>query len=157
MADQTVINRRLLAWCSIEFSLLRTTPEGAPAAEEIITPIVALNYDDGANPTPQMGAGDLPHGVSEGSYEPGSMSFSCYTRYARDLMRRATNNGAVPLSSVDFRMVLKMRERGSDDILVDQVDFRIAKAKDDRKPGPDGLLTVFDCVPTLILRSGVRI
>lgn len=148
-----VVNRRMWAWASQEFSVIRDR-----ASEEIVTPITALSYSDAANPVAVMASGDLPHGVSDGTYVPGSMSITLLSRYARELMRRVTSNGAVRLSMVDCRLVVKYSNGPSEDPTVDEIDFRFLDVSDDSTAGTgDPRVTVFSCLPVLIQRSGVVI
>lgn len=153
MAAPTVINGKIPAWSSLEFSIIR---DGA--AEEIITPIRALDYSDGSSPVVVMGAGYYPLGVSEGQYVPGSMAVTFLARFARQLMRRITSNGAVPLSSVSCRFVVKQRLRGEDEIDTDEIDFHFTEASDSRAQGTgDPNETQLACLPILIRRNGVVI
>lgn len=160
MADPapTVINRRIWAWSSIEFSMLGTGVDGRPLPEEIVTPIRSIDYDDGSSPTIVMAAGYYPHGIADGQYTPGSMTLVLLAQYAREFMSRVTNNGAVELSSVDLRLVLKMRARHQQTVLRDDIDFRLIAPSDSRaQGGGDPLETSFACLPTLIRRNGVVI
>jgi hypothetical protein len=154
---QTVINRRLWAWSSCEWLMLRTGPDGKPAADEIIVPVIAVSYNDGAGVSAVMAAGDAVYGVADGQYEIGGMSITLLSQFAREWMKRATADGSIPLSQVDFHLTAKKRAAGSQTVIRDDVDFRVTKATDDHKVGPDALATVFECLPTLILRDGVRI
>lgn len=157
MARQTVINRRVWAWSSIEWEIIRTNPDGSAAAREIILPILALDYDDECTITNVQAAGDGIYGVADGQYNPKGMSITLLAKYYRELGRQATNGGEVPLSSVDFRIVAKMRARGESTVITDEIDFRMMAPKDSRKTGNEPLQTVVACLPQLILRDGVRI
>lgn len=153
MAAPLVINRKLWAWASQEFSIIR---DGA--AEEIVTPIRALDYSDGANPTVVMASGDLPHGVSDGTYVPGSMSITLLSRYYRELTRRVTNNGAVRLSTVLLRLVVKYSNEAGADPTIDEIDFCMTEPSDSSTQGTgDPRETVVACLPIFIRRSGVVI
>lgn len=154
----TVINGKIPAWASLEFSIVHTKSDGSQSAEEVITPIRALDYSDGSSPVVVMGAGYFPIGVSEGQYVPGSMSMTLLAGFARRLMRRITGDGAVPLSSVSCRLVVKQRVRASDEVQTDEIDFHFMEPSDSRAQGSgDPNETVFACLPILIRRDGVVI
>jgi hypothetical protein len=151
MALPITVNRRLWAWSSQEFSLIR-----GGAAEELITPIRALDYSDSANPTVVMAAGALPYGFADGTYVPGSMSITLLSAYHRDVTRRITSNGAVQLSTVDLRLVVKYSNGPTEDPSIDEIDFRMTEVADSSAHSTgDARETVITCMPILIRRSGV--
>ena len=151
MAQPLIINRRLWAWASQEFSVIR---DGA--AEEIVTPIRALDYSDGANPSVVMASGDMPHGVSDGTYVPGSMSITLLSKYYRELSRRITNNGETRLSTHLLRLVVKYSNGPTEDPAIDEIDFSMIEAADSSAHSTgDPRETVVACLPILIRRSGV--
>lgn len=153
MALSIAVNRRLWAWSSQEFSLVR---DGA--AEELVAPIRALDYSDSANPSVVMASGDLPYGVADGTYVPGSMSITLLSKYYREASRRITNNGAVRLSTVPLRLVVKYANGPNEDPSIDELDFFFTEPSDSSAQGTgDPRETVCACLPVMIRRSGVII
>lgn len=153
MALPITVNRRLWGWSSQEFSIIR---DGA--AEELITPIRALDYSDSANPTIAMASGAMPYGYVDGTYVPGSLSITFLARYYRDLSRRITGNGLVQLSTVDLQLVVKYANGPTEDPSIDEISFRMTEPSDSSTQGTgDARETVVACLPILIRRSGVII
>lgn len=144
---------RYESWASLEISVLKVGQ-----ATKIHTLVQAVSYSDSLETELVRGTGRDILGTTDPVYLPGDMSIEFLFRWWRTFIADLTNNGETKIGDHDMRMVLKHLVRGSADTpMVDEVDYIFTGAEDTREQGPEKLITVVQCQPTLIKRNGVQL
>lgn len=141
------------SWASAEWSVIR---EGKPAV--IHSLIRSVAYGDGAETVLVHGAGRYPLGVTDSIYMPGEITIEMLAKWFRIFVADATENGAVALGDLQFKLVVKYQSRTDTDPTVDEIDFVITGADDSGTQGSaDPLVTSVKGQITRILRNGVQL
>jgi hypothetical protein len=143
---------RYWSWASLEFSVIQ---EGK--GTKLFTEINSVAYSDSVESELVRGAGRDVLGTSDPVYMPNDMSFDLFAKWCRTFIADATDQGAVPLGDLDFRMVHKHKLRTEANAIIDEIDFQILTLADTRTQGAPALLTNVTCLPTLIKRNGVQL
>jgi hypothetical protein len=144
------------SWKSHEFSL--QVVGGPVAGPPLLTRwIRGVQASDSAPTTVVIGASGEVLDRTDPGYEPGTGSLKALAKAWRKYSNIVTGAGAVRLSSLDFKLVIKAMA-GLELPLIDTIEFAFTEIADDRAVGSaDATETDLTIQCTKILRNGVQL